>query len=283
MVEGTAIVRARWEIRPQDGSYPIRADLRALDGPAPRTAVVICHGFKGFREWAFFPALARAIALRGHAAVTFDFSRNGVGDDGVDFSALERFASNTHSRNLEEICLVVDAVAGSRLFPRPPEKIVLLGHSRGGAEAILAAARDERIAALVTWSAIASIAGRWSAEQVASWERGETVLIPNARTGQQMPVGPAYWRDVVTHRERLDVLAAAARLRIPWLIVHGEADETVPVAEARALAAAAPRADLFLVEGAGHTFGAAHPLTHTPASLRAVLQTTLGWLDEQLA
>ncbi|HUE95972.1 MAG TPA: alpha/beta fold hydrolase, partial [Longimicrobiaceae bacterium] len=168
---GATLVRARWEIRRQPGVPPLSGDLRALPGPPPRSAVVICHGFKGFREWGFFPSLARAVARRGHAAITFDFSHNGVGEDGVDFSALDRFAENTHTVNVEEILQVVDAVEGKGIFPARPQRIALLGHSRGGAEAILAAGRDPRVNALVTWAAIASIEGRWNEEQIATWNR----------------------------------------------------------------------------------------------------------------
>jgi pimeloyl-ACP methyl ester carboxylesterase len=147
--------RIGWELRPEDG-VAIRGDVRFLAGTQPRSAVVICHGFKGFRRWGFFPPLARALTRRGHAAVSFDFSRNGVGADGVDFSALERFEENTHSRNVDEIRLVLDAIARGRIPGcEGAARIGLFGHSRGGGEAILAAAEDPRVEALVTWASIA--------------------------------------------------------------------------------------------------------------------------------
>ena len=280
--EPGTLIRARWEI-PRPHEPPLRGDLRALPGPPPRTAVVVCHGFKGFREWGFFPSLARAIARRGHAAITFDFSHNGVGDDGVDFSALDRFAQNTHSGNIAEIRLVIDALMGSRFSPTPPERLALLGHSRGGAEALVAAEADPRVAALVTWSAISSFEGRWDSEQIAAWGRGETVEILNSRTGQRMPIGPGYWRDLLEHRDTLDVLAAASRLDRPWLIIHGEEDETVPDTDARTLfAAAGDRAELCLIQGGSHTFGAKHPYDGPTPELRVAAQTTLSWLDQQL-
>ena len=43
--------------------------------------VVICHGFKGFAHWGFFPYLARAVAEAGMRAITFDLSGSGVGPD----------------------------------------------------------------------------------------------------------------------------------------------------------------------------------------------------------
>jgi uncharacterized protein len=276
------IIRAHWEIRPEDGGPPIRGDLRAPAGPTPRTVVLVCHGFKGFKDWGFFPSLATAIAKRGHAVLSFNLSRSGVGADGVDFSELELFGEQTHSRNVDEIRMVLDAVNGGQLFPKPPQKIGLFGHSRGGGEAILAAAEDRRVDALVTWAAIA-VVERWSDEQISAWEQGETVYIENARTGQRMPVGPGYWEDVRQNPHRLAIVAAAERLTIPWLIVHGEADETVSATDARVLFdAAGENAELLLVEGAGHTFGAVHPYAGPTAELRTAAEATLGWFDEHL-
>lgn len=279
----TALTLTRWEIRPGEGEPPIRGDLRVAAGTEPRAAVVICHGFKGFRNWGFFPPLARAVARRGYAAVTFDFSRSGVGADGVDFSALDLFAENTHTRNVDEVRMVLDALRGGALLPRSPRRIGLFGHSRGGGEAVLAAAEDPRVDALVTWAAIADIPGRWTEEQVERWRRGETVEIPNARTGQQMPLGPGYWRDVEMSRERLDVLRAAGELEVPWLIVHGEDDASVPVEEAhRLFEAAGAEADQLLIEGAGHTFGAVHPYAGPTPELEAAVDATLEWYDRYL-
>lgn len=276
------IVRASWEIRPRAGGPPIRGDLRAPEGRPPETAVVLCHGFKGFRRWGFFPELARALARQGHAAISFDFSRNGVGEDGVDFSALELFREATHTRNLEEIRMVLDALTRGPIFPRPPRAIGLFGHSRGGGEAILAANEDSRVQALVTWSAISRVR-RWSPEQIATWEAGGTVMIRNARTGQEMPVGAGYWEDLVRNERRLDILTAAAAIAVPWLIVHGEADETVPVEEARRLyEASGSGTEMLLVEGAGHTFGATHPPGGTPPDLATVMDATMQWFGRHL-
>jgi alpha-beta hydrolase superfamily lysophospholipase len=272
-----SLVRASWEIRPRDGSAPIRGDLRAPRDVPPESAVVICHGFKGFRRWGFFPALARALANRGHAAFTFDFSHNGVGADGVDFSALELFAEATHSRNVDEIRMVLDAVTNGPLFPRPPRRIGMIGHSRGGGEAVIAVAEDTRVDALVTWSAISAVQ-RWTEAQIAAWEKGDTVYIENSRTKQSMPIGPGYWADVKANAARLDVRQAAGRVRVPWLIIHGDADETVPVEEASILhEAAGSNAELLVVEGTGHTFGASHPLGESPPALDRVIEATVDW------
>ena len=281
--DGSGVIRTGWEIRPRDRALTIRGDFRFLPEVKSESAVVLCHGFKGFRRWGFLPSLARALARRGHAAVTFDFTHNGLGEDGVDFSALDLFSRNTHSRNLEEIGRVLDALWSGALLKPAPRRIALFGHSRGGAEALLTAAADSRNVALTTWSAFASAHDRWDESHVETWEGGGTVHIPNLRTGQEMPIGPTFWQDLVENQARLDVLAHAARLRVPWLIVHGEADETVDVSNARSLFdAAGPNAEMCLIEGGSHTFGATHPYGGPTPDLRAAAQTTLSWLDEQL-
>jgi dienelactone hydrolase len=280
----TAITRTDFELPSPDGGPPVRGDLRVREGHRADAAVVFVHGFKGFRRFGFFPNLARAAAVRGYAAVTFDFSHNGIGEDGADtFSAMPLFTAQTHTRNLDEIRRVLDALSGGALLCRPARKIGLMGHSRGGGEAILAAAEDKRVDALVTWAAIANVGERWSAKQVAAWEAGRNVEIENARTKQAMPVGSVYWRDVQQNRERLDIAAAAARLTIPWLIVHGDADTSVPVDEGRLLFdAAGDTAELLIVEGGDHGFGGKHPYDGATPELRTVADATLEWFDTHL-
>jgi len=276
------VTRTTFEIRPADGGPPVRGDVRVAEGEKPRSAVVIVHGFKGFRAWGAWPAFARALALAGHAAVTFDFSRNGIGPDG-EFTALDLFRENTHSREQAELRAVVDALAGGRLTGRKIERVGLLGHSRGGGASILHAAEDERIRALVTLAAIADIPGRWTPEQVTAWHRGNDVLVENARTKQQMPIAPEYWVDVQQNRDRLDITAAAARVAQPWLIVHGDGDGSVPVEDAHTLfGAAGENAELLLLAGADHVFGVKHPYAGPSDDLRTVAEAALDWFGEHL-
>ncbi len=280
----TPITRTDFELPAPDGGPPVRGDVRVLEGHRADRAVVFVHGFKGFRRFSFFPSLARAAAARGYAAVTFDFSHNGIGEDGADtFSAMHRFTEQTHTRNLDEIRRVLDVVSSGALIGRPATKIGLMGHSRGGCEAVLAAAEDSRVDALVTWAAIANIAERWAPAHVAAWEAGQNVEIENARTRQPMPVGPVYWQDLQANQARLDVLAAAARLTLPWLIVHGDADPTVPVDEGQRLFdAAGDTAELLIVEGADHGFGGKHPYAGATPDLKLVADATLDWFDTHL-
>jgi pimeloyl-ACP methyl ester carboxylesterase len=270
------------------GGRTLDGVLHLPGGAGPHRPVVICHGFKGFMDWGFFPHLAELLAARGYAAVRFNFSGAGVrpGEDRV--SDPEAFRADTYSREIEEVEAMLaalgGAVGGGRIAPGP---IGLVGHSRGGGVALLAAAGERfrgRVGALVTWAAIAD-ADRFTPEQKAAWRRDGELPVVNARTGQRLALGLDGLRDLEANRAALDLAAAAGRRTAPWLIVHGEADETVPVAEAHRLrAAAAPPAELLLLAGpgAGHTFGAVHPFAGPTPELIQAMNATQRWLRRHL-
>lgn len=263
---------AKAELVGCDGG-PLRLDRRSgARAGEPRPAIVICHGFKGFKDWGFFPPTAERLALAGFTAVSFNFSGSGVGPEGDRFSEPERWAHQTFSGDLADLATVVDHVAAGGA-----PWIGLLGHSRGGGTAILHAARDRRVRALVTWGAVSQYRW-WSEEDADRWRREGKVDVVNLRTGEVLPVLPDLLDDLEAHADGdLNVLAAAARLQAPWLIVHGSADETVPVDHGRLLhrTSSSGRARLLLVEGAGHTFGAQHPWAGGNADLDRVLEATV--------
>jgi pimeloyl-ACP methyl ester carboxylesterase len=243
--------------------------------------VVICHGFKGFAHWAFFPYLARAIAEHGMRAITFDFSGSGVGPDRENFTTLEEFATNTFTQELADLDKVI---AESRRRGWIDGEFGLFGHSRGGGTAILHTSRDPDVKALVTWSAISTTL-RWTNDEISEWRSRGYTDIHNSRTGQDMRLGTALLNEVESlGHTGLDISAAARRIAVPWLIVHGDADETVPVKEAEYLSELAPGyATLWIVEGGNHVFGASHPVTDAPPMLALVTRGTVRFLAEHLA
>jgi len=257
---------------------PILVDVLAAGRTSPRPAVVIVHGFKGFKDWGMFPVLAARLARAGYTAVSFNMSGSGIDDSG-ESAWPDRFSHNTFSAELADLGTVITALAAGELGVAPPTAIGLVGHSRGGGMSILQAARDQRVRALVTWAAISHV--ERYAGQEAEWRARGHLVIENSRTRQQLPLYTDALDDIERNRGgSLDIRGAAARIAVPWLVVHGTADPTVPAAEAEALVQASGRAStqLVLVENAGHTFGATHPLKAEPPELGQVIQQTVGWM-----
>ncbi len=250
----------------------IHGDLRLPEGEPPLTAVVVTHGFKGFKDWGFFPYLCACLAGDGHAVVSFNFSRNGIGDHPMEFTELETFARNTLSREVDEILTVLREVRSGGLLQVPPTRVGLFGHSRGGGDAVIAARDDGRLDALVTWAGIATF-DRWPEDLKKQWRAKGRIHVLNTRTGQEMPLDVALLEDFEQNRQRLDIeRAAQGLLELPWLIVHGETDASVSVEDAERLATADPHLELERIPDAGHAFEAAHPFEGSTPQLDHALR-----------
>lgn len=279
----TRINRERIELQTPAGDV-IRGDVRFAGRSALRPIVIVCHSFMSFKDWGFFPYVGERLVAAGYVSFVFNFSHNGVSGDSVRITEFKRFEENTYSQEIDDLAEVLRTVRGGRMseFGGDAQRIALLGHSRGGAIAILSAASDAGIGALVTWSAIASL-DRWTPHQKRMWrDRG---FLPLARdtTVSPLRLGLGLLRDLEEHPGKLDVGAAASRVRSPWLILHGKEDVTVPLSEAEHLFTAAGKAttEFVAMDHVGHLYRAASRSEDNYRMLDQVLDITGRWYDKQ--
>ena len=248
---------------------PFAADATYQADGRPKPVVVFVHGFKGFKDWGHFPLVADFFAGQGFVFVKLNLSHNGVvvGGHG-DLEDLEAFGRNNFSIELNDVGQVIDALFAAGATPVPAAemdlaRLCLVGHSRGGGLVLLKAAEDARVRAVATWAAIADVNQRWPPAVLDEWQRTGVLHVPNARTGQQLPLYYQIAEDYFANRHRLDIPHnVRRRLKQPLLLIHGDDDETVPVAAAHHLKQLKPDAALHLVPGATHMFGGAHPWSH---------------------
>jgi alpha-beta hydrolase superfamily lysophospholipase len=246
---------------------PIRGDF---DLPAkPRALAVVVHGFKGFKDWGFFPWLAERLCNHGIAVCRFNMSRNGIGENPEEFDRLDLFADDTYTGQIRDLRAAVE-YAQQECGQIPT---FLVGHSRGGGVAILAASEIAYLRGVVTWSAISTV-DRSDDAAKRKWRRDGYFDIENTRTKQMMRMSTAILDDYEAHRERLDILAATERLRVPLLVIHGEDDESVPVMESELITDRAPEASRAVIAHAGHTYNAIHPLIDVPFALSMAAELT---------
>jgi len=265
-------------IEPEPFDIPCRDGL-SIRGEVYRPAtsigsVVVCHGFKGFAHWAFFPYVARKLAEKELTAITFDFSGSGIGPDRESFTQAEAFTNNTFTRELEDLELLEEYARRRHWIAG---KFGLFGHSRGGGMAILyAAAEGSNVNSLVTWAAI-SYTNRWSPEDTLVWRKRGYAEVTNSRTGQVMRLGTDLLDDVELHgKTKVNIEGAAKKIKVPWLIVHGTGDETVPSREAEHLHSLSDGVStLRLIKDANHGFDARHPLNEVPPVLEKVVNETV--------
>ena len=159
--------------------------------------------------------------------------------------------------------------------------VTLIGHSRGGGDAIIVAAEDKRVTKLITLAAVSDF-NRFSDEIKKQWRENGFIEIQNSRTKQNMRLNSVLLDDMEKNAERLNILKAAAKLNIPFLIIQGAEDMAVSKSEAELIYSVADKSksELFIIEHTGHTFGVQHPFAGTTPAFETVLQRIIKKLSE---
>lgn len=237
--------RYRLELTPADWHLPFETlSLTAADGvrlaawrlvpAAPRGVVLVQHGYGTCRADPL--ALIALVSRGGYAVVSCDFRGHGASGGRCTFGQGERL----------DVQAALDAVAADPRLRSLP--VGYLGISLGAAIGILTAAVDPRIRAVISDSSYARLG-----EMVGRYQR----------LAYGVPAAPFGWVTAAclavalrTPLAMLDPERAIGRLRCPVLIIHGALDQSIPVAHARALYAAAhePKA-LWIIPEASHVTG----------------------------
>lgn len=194
--------------------------------------VVLGHGVTGNKDRPLLIAVAEGLSARGWPCLRISYSGNGASQG--------RFEESTITKEIADLQSVFDAIPETT-------RIAYCGHSMGGAVGVLTAVRDERIRVLIT------LAGMVFTKDFCQREFGEvTPGVGCMWDDETCPLTSAYVDDLNTHGSTLD---AAAAMEVPWLLLHGTADDVVFPADSEAAYAAAPDPKkLVMIEGAGHSF-----------------------------
>ena len=225
--------------------------------PAPGGAVILCHGMESDKNSEKLIHLSKGLVSRGILALRFDFSYVG--------ESTGKFEDMTYSGEVDDL-----KAAYALVQSRDVGKIAILGSSMGGTVALLFAADEPQIAALVTVAAPVHpehFPQRTLAlKQIDEWRnRGFTLY-----HGRRLNV--SLLRDL----EKINVLEASARITCPVLVVHGDADEVVPVREAHELHGCLTNAPALLVlQGGDHRLS-------DPALMQRAMTAALDWLTKHV-
>ena len=228
--------------------------LAAVLHPAPtgtdRPLLVICHGFCGSADGGSSLELATALQEHGISLLRFWFTPH-----------------RCLSRQVTEIGAVVNFCRN-----RFTDSIALAGRSMGAAAALAFSARDRQLSGLCLMAAPADLPSTFRGilrEDYDRLEQGEAVTV--FHEGMPVHLTPGFVHDF----SRYDLPADSRSLDgMPLLIIHGLADETVPVSHGQKLfdVAGEPK-QLLLLPGHGHSFAGAGNL---------FIPTVVDWLCRQV-
>jgi pimeloyl-ACP methyl ester carboxylesterase len=195
-----------------------------VEGRAP--AVIVLHGWGG--NAALMLPLAPHLHRAGFHTLFLDARNHGLSEHDR-FTSMPRFA--------EDLEVAAD---WARAHPAVTS-VGVIGHSVGAGAAILSASRGDSFDAVVSVSAPAH-PGDMMREQMTSVPKPLLTLILGAI---QRVIG--YRFDAFAPRHRIAMVSR------PVMLVHGSADQVVPIDNLDELAAAHPDAEVLVVPGAGHT------------------------------
>jgi pimeloyl-ACP methyl ester carboxylesterase len=225
--------------------FPSRIDAISLDGwllpgsvTPMRLPVIVVHG-KGSDRQAEADGhtldIAAGLVREGHPVLLFDL--RGSGRSGGD-----RFTLG--AQEVRDVGGAIDFLAARGLAD---DGVVLLGFSMGASTALLVAPNEPRVRAVAEDSGYATLG------PILDDQAPKASGLPGFfTTGMVFMARPLLGIDAYAIRP-VDGMPSLAARGARLLVIHGDADQTVPVSNGYALAAAyGPVAQTYFVPGAGH-------------------------------
>lgn len=220
------------------------------DGPGPHPVVVICHGIPSGRPNEGDPGyrpLAHRLAKSGFLAVLFNFRGCGLSGGNIDLAGWCR-----------DVTAILDMLWERDDADRG--RVSLLGFSGGAAVSAVVSAGDARVSYVGLMACPAEFSFLFKEDEL-------DAMIAKAREigsirDAGFPEDSEAWLHGLYSVKAEDYIGGIAPR--PVLIVHGTADEVVPVEHAQRLfACAGEPKELMLLEGVSHR------LRQVPAALDA--------------
>ena len=217
--------------------------------------VIIGHGVTGNKDRPLVVALGEGLATSGISVLRFSFSGNGDSEG--------RFVDSTITKELSDLNAVIDAVEAEG------KRVIYAGHSMGGAVGVSVAAVDKRIQVLI------SLAGMVNTKKFAETEFGE--VIPdegNMWDDEDCPLSQVFMDDL----RGIDTLVEkGSQIDVPWLLVHGTADDVVLIDDTHDIFERAGHGkEKLIIEGSDHVFS-------DSKHMKAMVDGVLDWIKEMNA
>ena len=215
--------------------------------------VVLGHGVTGDKDRPVISDTANALNAAGFDTFRFSFSGNGESEG--------HFVDSNVSKEVSDLGAVLDAVS------KTYSKICYIGHSMGAAIGVVRAAGDQRIDALV------SIAGMVDTKAFAETEFGEETPDEGLMWEEpDCPLSSSFMKDLCVTIGSVESLVEV--IEVPWLLVHGLADDVVlPKDTKRVKEIKGVAAEVFYVDGADHSF-------NEPGHKQALVNGVVEWLSK---
>ncbi len=263
----------------QDGIVEGQFASAGIEAPL----VIVINGHNGFYNYGMFPEIQRTLQKNNIASYSFNFSHGGVVGDADFFEDLEKYERNCMRLEVEDVlCVLQNAMTGQLENHR---EIFLLAHSLGGVPAIFGATKAKvkniNVNGIILLSTVAGL-NFWPKEMIREWERDKVYHKKNNRTKQMLPQGEEFLNEVLESDSKWNIEKEIKKLDCPFLIIHGETDEAVPVDHSYLKynwIKQNEKSSLKIIPGATHTFNTKHPFEGASPQLEEALQEVVSFIN----
>lgn len=202
--------------------------------------IILCHGFSTSKNSFTSKELEKIFNKNNIATIRFDFFGHGESEGEIKDITITKAVDNL---------LQVIKFSKERGFT----KIGLVGSSFGGHVCIMAAPKAENVVALALKCPVADYLEREleqrTPEELKEWKE-KRFKIYTKSNGETLKINYAYFEDFKNNRG----YEAAKLINVPTLIVHGDADSSVPIKQSRKIAKILENCTLKEIAGADHWF-----------------------------
>lgn len=201
---------------------------------------VLCHGHSSGKNNKTYRTITPILNNQGISTFRFDFYGNGESDGKFEESDLSESIDDT----LQAIKLVKE---------KGFKKIILVGSSFGGLSSTITASKSKDLYALVLKSPVSNYKevhlNRYGKTGIIKWKQKGQVLF-GKKDERELKLNYSFVEDY----KKYNTYELAKQIKIPTLIIHGDADEIVPVSQSKKLVKIIPNAKLVLVKGSNHKY-----------------------------
>jgi len=262
------------------GSRPIVGDLTYINSNQEKDLIIFCHGYKGFKDWGCWNLMANKFVSSGFHFLKFNFSHNGgTITNPIDFPDLKAFSENNYSIEVNDVSRVIEFIKSDE-FSLNYRQTHIIGHSRGGGIACLAASKFKEIKNLITLASVSNFGERFpNQNEIEKWKKNGVRYVENMRTKQMLPHLYQFYQNYLENQKELNIETAIKKFEGRFLICHGTMDMAVNFKNSLNLLKWAKNGRLFDLR-TNHTFGTKHPYESKdiPIPLNEVIDETIRFL-----
>ncbi|KAJ3671147.1 hypothetical protein LUZ60_008573 [Juncus effusus] len=214
-----------------------------LHDTSSKKVVILCHGFRSFKDNDIMLNLTAALAKQGINTFRFDFAGNGESEGKFEYGNYRREADDLHSVILS-------------LSQKNYEIIAIVGHSKGGDVVLLYASIYNDVKMVV------NISGRFDLKRGVEERLGEKFMqkIENQGFIDVKDRKGIYQvtKDSLMDRLSTNMPEQVKKIKEEYrvLTIHGTEDEIISVGDAYEFANIIPNHKLHIINGANHGYTA---------------------------